>query len=117
MDKLNFVFLIWEDNHWEQLFSHIANISKQAAMIDKIVVVAVGTALLSYLKSTHLDTVKAAISHWKKENVEFYLCGNTLSKYGIDEDRILPEIKIAHEGGLLKVATLESMGYHTITLE
>lgn len=116
MDKLNFVFLIREDNHWEQLFSHIANLSKQVAMTDKIVVVAVGTALLSCLKSTRMETVKSAISQLNKGNVEFYLCGNTLSKYGIDEDFILPEIKIAHEGGLLKVACLESVGYHNMTL-
>jgi len=29
---------------------------------------------------------------------------------------ILPQIAIAHEGGLLKVAKLESMGYHQIVL-
>ena len=116
MEKLNFVFLIRDDRYWEQLFSHIANMKKQSDEIDKIAVVAVSTALLSYLKSTHLDTLKATISHLANNNVEFYMCTNTLSRYGINENSLLPKIKIAREGGLLKVACFETNGYHTITL-
>ncbi len=116
MEKLNFVFLIRDDSRWEQLFSHIANMKKQSDEIDKIAVVAISTALLSCLKSTHLDTLKASISHLTDENVEFYMCTNTLSRYGINENLLLPEIKIAREGGLLKVARFEASGYHTITL-
>lgn len=117
MEKLNFVFLIRDDSRWEQLFSHIANMKKQSDEINKIAVVAISTALLSCLKSTRLDTLKTSISHWTEENVDFYMCINTLSRYGIDENLLLPEIKIAREGGLIKVARLEANGYHTITLE
>lgn len=39
-----------------------------------------------------------------------------MSRYGIQEDMLLPQIAIAHEGGLLKVAKLESIGYHQVVL-
>lgn len=116
MEKLNFVILIRDDSRWEQLFSHTANMKKQPDEIDKIAVVAISTALLSCLKSTHLDSLKANILHLTEENVDFYMCTNTLSRYGINEDLLLPEIKIAREGGLIKVARFETIGYHTITL-
>ncbi|CAK7074910.1 MAG: hypothetical protein PARBA_03017 [Parabacteroides sp.] len=116
MDKLNFVFLIKDDRCWEELFSHIINFKKQPAMTDKIAVISIGTALLSCLKSTHLDTTKSTITYLNNENVEFYQCINTLSRYGIDEKMLLPEISIAREGGLMKVAYFESMGYHSFTL-
>lgn len=116
MDKLNFVFLIRDDHFWEQLFSHILNLNKQPEKIDKIAVVVVGTGLLSCLRSTKLEPIKSAISQLSNENVNFYLCINTLSKYGIHENMILPEIDMAREGGLIKVADFESKGYHTIVL-
>lgn len=116
MDKLNFVFLIRDDRYWEQLFSYISHLNQQSLMIDKIAVVSVGTALLSCLKSTHLETVKSTITRLNSENVKFYQCINTLSRYGINEKWLLPEISIAQEGGLMKVVLFESMGYHSSTL-
>lgn len=116
MEKLNFVFLIRDDRCWEQLFSHIANLSKLPAEVDRIAVVAVGTALLSYLKSTRLDALKATIFRLANDNVKFYLCTNSLSRYGIEESMLLPEVHIAHQGGLVEVARFESQGYHSVTL-
>lgn len=116
MDKLNFVFLIRDDRYWEQLFSHITNLNRQPARVGKIAVVSIGTALLSYLKSTHLDAIKSTIENLSNENVTFYQCINSLSRYGIDENMLLENILIAEEGGLLKVACFESMGYHSFTL-
>lgn len=113
MEILNFVFLIRDDNYWDQVFSHIANLKKQPDVIDRIAVVALGTSLLSCLRSTHLEQLKFSISHLATENVEFYLCTNTISRY---ENLFLPEISIAREGGLLKAARFESMGYHLVTM-
>lgn len=116
MEKLNFVFLIRDDNCWDQVFSHIANLKKQSEEIGRIAVVAVGTSLLTCLKSTHLEQRKSSISHLSADNVAFYLCTNTISRYGIDENMLLPEINIAREGGLLKAARFESMGYHLVSM-
>ena len=116
MDKLNFVFLIRDDRYWEQLFSHIAHLKQQPALVDTIAVVSIGTALLSCLKSTQLKTVKSTFTRLDNENVKFYQCINTLSLYGIDEKLLLPEITIAKEGGLMKVAVFESIGFHSFTL-
>lgn len=116
MRELNFVFLIRENGCWGQLFSHVDHLNEHPEETKDIVVVAIGTALLSYLKSTRLDAFKSTVSRLASENVKFYLCINTLTRYGISEDMLLPEVAIAREGGLLEVARLESMGYHSITL-
>lgn len=34
----------------------------------------------------------------------------------MDEAMLLPEINVAYEGGLIKTAELDSMGYHLITM-
>lgn len=116
MEKLNFVFLIREDACWGQLFSHIANLKKESDFVGDIAVVAVGTSLLSCLRSARTDALKSKIASMHAENVQFYLCTNTMYHYGIVEDMIMPEFEIAHEGGLLKVARLETLGYHLVTL-
>lgn len=116
MEKLNFVFLIREDARWGQLLGHIANLNKTSGLVGEIAVVAVGTSLLSCLKSARMDAFKATISRLANENVAFYLCINTLSHYGISEDLILPEFTITHVGGLIEVARFEAMGYHMVPL-
>lgn len=115
VDQFDFVFLIQDDNHWEKLFSHIVNL-KQQSVVNNIAVVILNTAILSCLESTHLDAIKVTFSKLTNENIEFYLCTNTLFRYGMEENMLLPEIKIAKEGGLLKVALFETLGYHKVTL-
>lgn len=116
MEKVNFIFLIREDRYWEQVFSHIKNLKKSADEIGNIAIIAIGSALLSCLQHTNMKTFKETIARLSKENVQFYLCINTMSRYGINEEMLLPQITVAHEGGLLKAAKLEATGYHLITL-
>lgn len=116
MENFNFVFLLRDDNSWNQLFSHIENLKKSPKEIGNITVVVISTALLSCLQCTNLETHKEAISRLSDEGVQFFLCINTMSRYGIDEKMLLPEIAVAHEGGLMKTAKFESMGYHLVTL-
>ena len=116
MEKLDFVFLIRDDKSWIQLFSHIYNLQKETHVVDKMAVVAVGTSVLSCFLCTTLSDFKESVAKLVNNGVEFYICINTLHKYGITENMILPEIKIAREGGLIKVARFETKGYHVITL-
>lgn len=116
MEKFNFVFLLREDKYWNQLFSHVENLKKSSDEIGNISVVAIGTAILSCLQCTNLKTLKETISRLSDEGVQFFLCINTMSRYGIDEKMLLPEIAVAHEGGLMKTVKFESMGHHLITL-
>ncbi|WP_417190432.1 DsrE family protein [Bacteroides sp.] len=116
MDKFSFVFLVREDGSWEQVFSHADNLLKSRNKVENIAVVAIGTALLSCLKRTNMSALKENITRLAGENVKFYLCANTMHRYGVDEDMLLPQIKVAHEGGLIKVAEFSSLGYHLITM-
>ena len=116
MEKLSFVFLLREDSQWNQLFSHVENLKKSADEVGDIVVVAVGTALLSCLKRTNMRSLQETIARLSEDHVQYYLSINTMSRYGIDEEMLLPQIAVAREGGLLKAAKFESRGYHLITL-
>lgn len=116
MEKFNFVFLIREDGRWEQVLSHADNLLKSPNKVENIAVVAIGTAILSCMKRTNMKTLKENITRLSGENVQFYLCTNTMQRYGVDEAMLLPEINVAYEGGLIKTAELDSMGYHLITM-
>lgn len=116
MEKFSFVFLIREDGYWEQVFSHADNLLKSSNKVENIAVVAIGTALLSCLKRTNMKTIKENFTRLAGKNVQFYLCTNTMHRYGVDEDMLLPEIKVAYEGGLIKAAEFSSTGYHLITM-
>lgn len=116
MEKFNFIFLIRENSYWNQVFSHVENLKKSANETGNIVVIAVSSALLSCLQHTNMKTLKETIAHLSEENIQFYLCINTMSRYGINEEMLLPQITVAHEGGLLKAAKFEATGYHLITL-
>lgn len=116
MEKFSFVFLIREDGHWEQVLSHANNLLKSPNRIENIGVVAIGTAVLSCLRRTNMKAFKENVKRLADERVQFYLCTNTMQHYGVDEDMLLPEIKVAYEGGLIKAAEFDSIGYHLITM-
>lgn len=116
MEKFSFVFLIREDNYWPQLFSHVENLKKSSDEVGNIAVVVIGTALLSCLYRTNMKTFKETISSLSDQGIQFYLCTNTMFRYGVGKEMLLPRISIAYEGGLLKAAKFESMGYHLFTL-
>ena len=112
MEKIDFVFLINKDTGWKDVFSHIENLKNTRNETGNIAVVAIGTALLSCLQRTNEKKFQESISGLSKEGVQFYLCINTMRRYGITEDLLLPEIKVAQDGGLMRTARFESQGYH-----
>lgn len=112
MEKINFVFLISVDTGWREVFSHIKNLRKTTGDVGNIAVVAIGTAILSCLQQTNKPKLKEAVTAMSKEGVQFYLCINTMERYGITKDMLLPEIQVATDGGLMRTAKLEAQGYH-----
>lgn len=112
MEKIDFVFLISVDTGWKEVFGHIRNLKETTNEAGKFAVVAIGTAILSCLKRTNKKTLQETISALSKEGVEFFLCINTMNRYGVTEDLLLPEVKVATDGGLMRTAKLEAQGYH-----
>ena len=112
MNKIDFVFLISVDTGWQEVFSHIKNLKETTDESGKFAVVVIGTALLSCLQRTNKKTLQQTIAALSKEGVEFFLCINTMNRYGVAKDMLLSEIKVAEEGGLMKTAKLEAQGYH-----
>lgn len=112
MNKIDFVFLISVDAGWQEVFSHIKNLKKSTNDAGKFAVVAIGAALLSCLQRTNKKTLQETIAALSKESVEFFLCINTMNRYGVTKEMLLPEIKVAEDGGLMRTAKLEAQGYH-----
>lgn len=112
MEKINFVFLLRADTGWKELFLHIKNLKETTDDTGSIAVVAIGTAILSCLQRTNKPKLKEAVANLAKEDVQFYLCINTMKRYGVTADMLLPEVKVAEDGGVMRTAKLEGQGYH-----
>lgn len=114
METYRIVFLISDNNKWDHLFGHLANLLKQPQKIDQIGVVITDTAILSCLKGTILQEFRDHLSQFMQANVQFWLCGNTVHKYNIDKANILSDLEIVPEGGIFKVLECETAGYRLI---
>ena len=115
-NKFKIVFLISEENKWEHLMMNIKHVNQRMELVDRIAIVAIDTAILACLKDTIMDDCKSQVTNLSAINVDFFLCINTCIKYGIKTDSVLPEFKIAEEGGILKVMNLQEQGYRLISL-
>lgn len=116
MEKYKIIFLISDNNKWSRLFAHIENLLLQSHMIDSIEVVVTDTAILSTLRQNSLANTALTILRLHERKVAFWLCGNTLHKFNFPAESIMPEIKIAPEGGIIKVVERQAMGYNLFTL-
>ena len=111
MEKYSIVFLLNDNNQWNSLFSHLNNLYKFPNKLNQVAVVITSTAILGCLKHADLDILHDNINKYMNKKVTFYLCINTVEKFQIDPDNLIKDITIATEGGILKVADLQSEGY------
>ena len=85
--------------------------------MGKIAVVVVDTAILSCRKDSILDDFKKKVEDYSKHDVDFFLCNNTVKKYGFKPDDFLPQFEIVKEGGVYKAMELEAEGYYLFVME
>lgn len=117
MSKNKVVYLLGDENKWSHVLGQIANIRKRQDIVIEIAVIVVDTAILSTLKTTVFDDFKKQISELSNANVSFFACNNTLNKYGIPADMLLPQFTVVTEGGAIKAITLQNEGYYLFALE
>ena len=101
MEKYKIVFLIRDNNKWINLFGNIENICKQSHKIEKISVVITDTAVMSCLLGAKINWFNKEIKSALDKKVEFFVCINTMHKYNIDLNSILPAFSLATEGGII----------------
>jgi hypothetical protein len=77
----------------------------------EIVLVVHGPAL----KAFHAKSAEAGLSkrvdNFTKAGVKFDACGNTMKSQKIGLNDLVPGFKVAEQGGVVRLAELQSMGY------
>ncbi len=76
-----------------------------------IALVAHGPAINAFNDIEATDRVRNTLAKLKDENVDLYMCGNTLKGFNLTLDELLPGFVEVPEGGVTKIAELQSKGY------
>jgi uncharacterized protein len=77
----------------------------------EIVVVSHGPAVNRFVDIEAVDQVRSAIAALQEQGVTFEACANTLTVLGIERDELLADFKVAEQGGVARIAQLQSQGY------
>jgi uncharacterized protein len=77
----------------------------------EIVVVSHGPAVKRLVDIEAVDQVRNGVAGLQAQGVSFEACANTLTALGIERDELLPDIKIAEQGGVTRIAELQGQGY------
>ena len=77
----------------------------------EIILVAHGPALKQFHDIEATDKVRETVGSLQKEGVEFDACGNTMRAQGVELDGLLPGMVKVDQGGVVRIAELQSQGY------
>ncbi len=111
MAKQKVVYAFNDDTKWRKILGDATGLLTHPDIVDQIVIIATGTAVLSLLKSSILEEHKARVHDLITNGITFYICNGTLKKYGITADMLLPDIKIAEQGADIKLLELKKQGF------
>lgn len=115
MEKQKIMYAFNDDSKWKKIVYDAQEMLENVDIVDKIAIIAMSSAILSTLKSTILTDLKEIINDLSNRGIEFYLCGDTMRKYGITVDMVLPQFKIAPRGTDVKILELKQAGYMLFT--
>jgi intracellular sulfur oxidation DsrE/DsrF family protein len=76
-----------------------------------IVLVVHGPAVNAFNDIEATDRVRSGLAKLNDQGVELAMCGNTLKGFGVSLDELLPGFVEVPEGGVTKIAELQSKGY------
>ena len=112
-EKLNVVYHVSEAERVPFVLGNIQNHIDGVGGPENvhIVLVAHGPAINAFNDVEATDRVRAAVSKLKDEGVELDMCGNTMKGFNISLDELLPGFVEVPEGGVTKIAELQSQGY------
>jgi intracellular sulfur oxidation DsrE/DsrF family protein len=112
-DKINVVYHVSEAEKVPFVVNNIQNHIDGVGGPDKvhIVLVAHGPAVNGFNDVEATDRVRDGLAKLREEGVELAMCGNTLKGFGVTLDELLPGFVEVPEGGVTKIAELQSKGY------
>jgi len=112
-DKLNVVYHVSDEAKvpfvLNNIRNHIAGVGGPENI--HIVLVSHGPAVRRFVDIEALDQDRAAIAKLQEQGVEFNACANTLTALGVEPDELLADFVIADQGGVTRIAELQSQGY------
>jgi len=76
-----------------------------------IVLVMHGPAVRSFVDIEAVDKVRNKVKALQDDGVKFEVCANTMNAIGVTLDEMLPGMISADNGGVVRMAELQSHGY------
>lgn len=111
--KLNVVYHLSEPDKAAFVLNNINNHIKGAGGPDKVNIVLVmhGPAVKAFNDIEAVDKVRGQVSGLQEQGVAFNVCGNTLKVMDLSMDELLPGMVEVSQGGVTRIAELQSEGY------
>lgn len=112
-DKLKVVYHVSEIDRVGFTLGNMANHIKGVGGPENVdlVLVAHGPALKAFHGMSADDKVSSRVDALQLSGVRFEACGNTMNAQGVGLDDLLPDFARRDEGGVVRIAQLQSEGY------
>lgn len=112
-DKLDVVYHVSEEGKVGFALNNIQNHINGIGGPEKINIVLVlhGPAVKRFNDIEAVDKVRTTVAKLQEQGVTFEACANTLEALGMEPDELLDGFVIAEEGGVTRIAELQTEGY------
>lgn len=112
-DKLKVVYHVSEIERVGFTLGNMRNHIKGVggAQNVELVLVAHGPALKAFHEMQANDKIMSRVKALQGDGVHFEACGNTMNAQGVSLGDLLPDFARRDEGGVVRIAQLQSQGY------
>jgi uncharacterized protein len=111
--KLKVVYHLSEYDRVGFVLGNIRNHYAGAGGPDRVTIALVvhGPALRAFQSASASPDVGAQLGKLRQAGIGLAACGNTMQAMKIDLPELLPGFSVAEEGGVVRIAELQSQGY------
>ena len=112
-EKMRVVYHVSEANKVAFVLGNMRNHIKGVGGADKLnmVLVVHGPAGKEFHKNKAKEKVKQRVEMLEMEGIQFNMCGNTMNAQKVKIGDLLPGFSRRDEGGVVRIAELQSKGY------
>lgn len=112
-EPMRVVYHVADENKVVFSLNNIDNHIKGAGGADQVEIVLVthGDAVKRFIDIEAVDRVRRAVADLQAQGVTFEACATTLELLNYDRDELLDGFIIAEQGGVTRIAELQSQGY------
>ena len=112
-EKLNVIYHLSDAEKVSFVLNNIRNHIDGVGGPDNVNIVLVmhGPAVAAFNDIEAVDRVRGAVANLQEEGVAFNVCGNTLKAMDLTMEELLPGMIEVSQGGVTRIAELQSEGY------